>query len=68
MGKTYRRDSDGWPKRDRRQKRRKLHTKNKEFTSSIYNNEEDYADLSYVDEYASEQRFDQKKNGRRRPG
>jgi hypothetical protein len=65
MGKTTRRNSDDTPKNHRRERRRKLKTMNKEFTSSRYNNAEDYQDLSYLDEYSSYQRFDQRKDGRK---
>jgi hypothetical protein len=61
MGKTYRRDSDHWPKQQRRAKRRNNKNKSKEISSSRYNTTEDYTDISYLSEYSNFERFDRKK-------
>ena len=61
MGKTYRRDSDDWPKQQRRAKRRNNKNKSKGLTSSRYNTTEEYIDMSYQSEYSNFERFDRKK-------
>ena len=63
MGRTFRRDSDDWPKRDRRHKRRNNNKANKKFNASPYNNTEDYRDINYLSDYSDFERFDRKKKG-----
>ena len=57
MGRTWRRNSDDWPKRDRRNKRRNHKKAVKGLSNSGYNRPEEYADSSYLEEYDNFERF-----------
>lgn len=58
MGRTWRRNSDDWPKQQRRNKRRKTNKTVRDMSKERYNSSEDYIEHSYSEEYDAFERFE----------